>query len=226
MSLWGKRELPKEAQCRKDMTFGQRVADFWFYHKWHTLFVLFCVAAVAVCVTQCAQNEAADITVGLYLNETVTADRTDLLRESVKSYCKDHNEDGKTVADIYDFSYGKSDIYSANAESMRSKLMAELSSGTTILYITDATRAKELREQGILKEEAATQGTAFVLNPKSKLASQWEAARLGQVSEIIVFLRETDGFTIEKNKKFPLSVQAAKQVFAQLKALNETPAEA
>lgn len=221
---WLRKPSAKEAACRKDMTVPQRIADFWFYHKFHLLAAVFCIAAVAICVSQCAKNEAADVTVGLYLNETVTGDRLKVLQGVLDDCAKDHNGDGKAIADLYDFSYAKSGGYSANAESQRSQLLAELSSGKTLLYVTDATRSREFSERKVLAENAEQQGTAFTVDFDSALGQRLKEFHFRE-QQIVVFLRETDGFTVEKVKDFAESQAAARELFEALRQLNASPAQ-
>ena len=91
----------EDREIRADGRFYKWFDNFWFYHKWHVLAMLFIVFVLAVCILQSCTREKPDVAVmyaGAYhysSNEALT------VKEELEGVLpKDFNEDGISVVGL------------------------------------------------------------------------------------------------------------------------------
>lgn len=122
------------SQANVKYTFKQRVANFWYYYKWHTIIGLFIAAVLAFGCVQCATKENPDYTVIMAFDKTMPSGITDAIETHLEQYAEDINGDGKTVVHVYDVSSSHDkDIQEAQS----TKLVAEMQRGEAMLFIVD-----------------------------------------------------------------------------------------
>lgn len=200
------------AMEKEKRSFGSILANFWYYHKWHTFAVIFVVFTLAVCLSQCISSESADYTVGVYLNRAVTSNETDLMEKVLEKYGKDVNGDGKVVVEIYNFSYKQSDTYTQEGESQKTRLNTELAAGEIMLLITDDYRMKEFERLEIVSDEL------FTLSENGSLYAQLEGVLSRE--EMSFFIRKTEGYNVMKVGDAEERLAANRELYAALEKAN------
>ena len=120
-------------------TFSQKLKNFWYHYKWHTLISLFLCFVLVIGVAQCASREKYDAKVVLYTNNYYYDGHINALGEYMSQYFTDINGDGEVKIQVLDCSYvadGKGDTDYIN--SLSTRLNSTLSGdGSVQLFIVD-----------------------------------------------------------------------------------------
>ena len=53
--------MPEENNVEYKMNLKQRVENYWYHYKWHTLIALFIVITLSVCILQLCQKNSYDV---------------------------------------------------------------------------------------------------------------------------------------------------------------------
>lgn len=116
-----------------------RVANFWYYYKWHTLVALVVAVTVAVSVTQCATAPGYDYTLLLASSEVQFSNaQIAALEQQLSAYATDLNGDGKANVRLLDCSYNSvlstRDVVNGKKQKLQSQIM---NNSGALLFITD-----------------------------------------------------------------------------------------
>ena len=180
-----------------NMTFKDKIKNYWYYYRVHTIVGLLIAALIAVLVAQCASNEKYDYSVTLYMSKPMTETITDIIAEELSEFGSDLNGDGKISVQIIDCSYGENDNIRMNQVA---KLQARLALPESMLFITDETCYKNLDEMGlfdsldILPDKG---GQAMNLNTTSVGQAIDQAVGQYMPSDFYISLRRIEGTAIE-----------------------------
>lgn len=130
-------EKPTEPESPK--TLGDKIKNYWYHFKVQTVLALFLVAALAICITQCATKPDYDAELVLYTKNAYSAEQVDLLTEYMTQFFSDLNGDGEIILQISDCSYTTEGTYDMNyTNTLATKLNATIASGVEAqLYILD-----------------------------------------------------------------------------------------
>lgn len=130
-------------------TFQKKWENYWYYYKWHTLAAVFVIIVVAITARQCATRVDPDMSVALVTKSVEVPQQTcDQLAGVFQKYTADVNHDGRKVVQVYNY-----DLASTNPqvqEAQSAKLMADLSAGTNVIFITDSDAYAYLEKSGPL----------------------------------------------------------------------------
>ena len=77
----------------------EKLANFWYHYKWHTIFALFFIGIVVVCLVQTSGKRSFNYTVMYAGNEVVSAAESPVITESLQKAAGE----GKTVKLIHYF---------------------------------------------------------------------------------------------------------------------------
>ncbi len=84
-------------------SFKEKVANYWYYYKWHTLIVLFFAIVFIVLIVQMVSRPKFDIKVlyagPVYISDTASAAVTDALGQLIP---EDYDGNGEKKAELYD----------------------------------------------------------------------------------------------------------------------------
>lgn len=125
------------------MTIREKLQNFWYYYKAHTLVVLAIVVVFVSLAAQCAANDPYDYSVTLYMAKLMPEPILDTMAQELARFGTDQNGDGKVRVEIIDCSYGDNDNVRLN---QIAKLQARLTQGESILFLTDETCYRSLDE--------------------------------------------------------------------------------
>ena len=129
-----------------ELTFSQKMVNFWFYNKWFVLGGLFLALTLGIAVHQCATREKFDTEVVLLTYESYTGGQLDAIERQLEQYGVDINGDGEVNVQIIDCSYTENEsIDLQNAK--RQKLTANLASNeNALLFLTSEETFKYLED--------------------------------------------------------------------------------
>ncbi|MCI8360438.1 MAG: hypothetical protein HFE86_03765 [Clostridiales bacterium] len=126
----------------------QRLRNFWYYYKVHTIIGLLIAALLAVLIAQCGSRVSPDYTVVLYMRKELSEPMTNAMAAELQKFGIDRNGDGKVVVEIVNCSF---DTGARNEVVMGSigKMQGQLSLPDAPLMITDKHTFADLNEQGV-----------------------------------------------------------------------------
>jgi hypothetical protein len=127
-------------------TFKERLANFWYHYKWHTIIITFLLISMTVGFTQCATKENPDYKIMLCMDKYIPDGIVPAIETYFEQYADDINGDGKVIVHVVDASTGVTDELQ---RSQSSKLMGELQIGEVMLIMTDETYFKRLDERDV-----------------------------------------------------------------------------
>lgn len=128
------------------LTFNEKIKNFWYHYKTHTILTVFLTVAISLCVHQCATRPHYDAEIILYSNNFYSVDQVNLLTDYMSQFFEDTNGDGEINIVISDCSYTTDGTYDSNrTNTLATKLNATIASGVeTQLYIVDEKNLKQL----------------------------------------------------------------------------------
>ncbi len=183
-------------------TVKEKLQNFWYYYKWHTIIGLFIAVVLAFGVAQCSTKESPDYTIMTVFDKYVPGEVTDEIEKYFEQYGEDVNGDGKVIVHIYDASAGTDrDIQNANS----TRLMAELQRGEIMLFVTDEACFTRLHSLDVFeKQEVFSDKDGFAYNLReTELTDKINDARDGFINhDYFVAKRVVKGTDYESNAKF------------------------
>ena len=127
----------------KPKTPKEKLQNYWYHYKWHTLAAVFVAAVLAVCITQCVNQVKPDYKVMVNISKPIPSEMLDELETELSAFGVDLNGDGIVKVQLIDCSYdpaGNPQMVQAQS----TKLQAELSISEAMLIIVDRTMLDRL----------------------------------------------------------------------------------
>lgn len=122
------------------MTFLQKVENYWYHYKWHTLLGSFALILALVCIVQCAGNNESDAMIMYAGNFKVADEYRERPLESIMK--EDYNGDGEKQIDVFQLVFnitevgGEYEYYDVVAQTEElQRLEIEFTSGSSVIYI-------------------------------------------------------------------------------------------
>ena len=113
------------------MTFKQKIDNYWYYHKWHTICGAAAIAFLITATVQCMQKVEPDLVIGYIGSEYV---ETDGFAEDMSGVVGDINGDGREYVFCDNVTLPK-EVKSEADMQMGQKLIVMFASGETKLFI-------------------------------------------------------------------------------------------
>ncbi len=183
-------------------TAKEKLQNFWYYYKWHSIIGLFIAVVLAFGVAQCSTKENPDYTVMTVFDKYVPSEVTDEIEKYLEQFGEDINGDGKVIVHIYDASAGTDqDIQNANS----TRLMAELQRGEVMLFVVDEASFTRLHNLDVFeKQDVFYDKDGFAYNLRdTELTDKLNNARDGFINhDYFIAKRVVKGTDYENSKKF------------------------
>lgn len=146
---------------------SEKIANFWFQYKWHTLAVIAAVIIIIVGLVQYINRTVYDFEAVLFSYTPVTEQQLSLLRSELEERSEDVNGDGEVHISLVNCSYAVDNKDGQYEYTMLNKLQATLAADyDALLYITDEESYKYLMSlqgmDGIFEEEPKPLSDAFL----------------------------------------------------------------
>ncbi len=212
---------PEETQSQVDtapQTFSDKVKNYWYHYKVHTLLTLFVAAVLAIGVVQCATAPQYDAKIALYTNDYYLSDQTEFLADYFAQYYTDINGDGEVTVQMLDCSYTTEGNFDSDlARSQATKLNSLLASDENVLlFIVDEKNFEHLDGVFTSVDNFFTDSAAL----PSDAYEEAEEKGLKLPNNLIVGKRVVKGTLLEKTENIETISAAADDVLAHLKDKN------
>ena len=127
-------------------TFKEKIINFWFHYKIHTLLVAFFTIVFAVGITQCSKQEHYDGRVMLYVDHVCADAEAKIYEDYLTPFFTDTNGDGEIKVQIINCAYTTEGSFDMNYTSaLASKLQSIISSEPDVqLFIVDPKKLDQL----------------------------------------------------------------------------------
>lgn len=139
------------------MTFIQKLENFWYYYKWHTLLGIFGLIICLVCVVQCAGRTEPDAMI-MYAGRFKVPD--EYRENSIETIMKeDYNNDGEKNADVFqliipitetDGEFELEDKVAITNNEEFKRFYTELASGSSVIYLLHPYLYEQAKGMGVL----------------------------------------------------------------------------
>ncbi len=197
--------IPEEKEELAPLSCKDKLKNFWFYYKWHTVIGLFLAVMLAFGLAQCCTKEQPDYTVMTVFDKYMPTDITLELEEYLEQFGEDVNGDGEVIVHIYDASASTDqDIQNANS----TRLMAELQRGEIMLFIVDDTYFSRLDNLDVFeKQDCFEDKDGYALNLRySNVTNIINEVKDGYINHnYYLAKRVLKGTDFENNEKFVAS---------------------
>lgn len=171
----GEEEIHDEGAELKADTPKKKWDNFWFYHKWHVVAILVAALLIAFFIHDMVTKVNPDYEIGMITEATYPSDMIDSLQKQVEKYADDRNGDGQVSVQINNYVLAAGTQPDASTAQMQEanmvKMSADLSSGNSVIFITDLPSFQYQQKTGQIF--SYTDGT----NPE-KNASDYDKMRI------------------------------------------------
>lgn len=142
----GEETIHQPGENQKPQTPKKKWENFWFYHRIHILIIAVVVFFAGIFLWQSLQTVTPDYTVGMITSRVYPDSVTEALQDAMQKYGKDLNGDGRVVVQINQYAISSSDSGVSSGlseadpqmqEAMQVKLAADLTTGTSMIFLTD-----------------------------------------------------------------------------------------
>lgn len=131
--------------------FHKKWENYWYYHKLHTIAAVIAIIVMSVFIKQCASRVYPDITVTVVTKSmSLSQDQLNDIQNMLQKYTGDVNRDGRKNANCDDYDLGPAQDPQV-AAALQEKLIADLQSTNSALFITDDTYLKQFSSENLLQ---------------------------------------------------------------------------
>ena len=195
-------------------TFKEKMQNYWYHFKWHTIVGVFLAVVITVMVAQCATREKYDLITVFFTYTYVMDGQTQQVEEYLEQYASDIDGDGKVNVRVVNCSFnaenGNVQVSQTSLMKLQSMIAAE---SKAMLFILDDKSEEYLNgisESGILEVEAKPLDDVFYKACEGKEA--YEKLPEG----LKISYRKIGSTTMEKDKTAKEVYEAAKEVYNKI----------
>lgn len=153
-------------------TVSEKISNYWFHFKWHTIGAILAVIGLSVLITQCSQRPDWDMRV-VYFSYTAVMDlQTEEIADYLETVSKDLNGDGEVNIQVINCSMNNDNNNLQLKKNSLATLQAQMAvEEQTVLYITDTESYTFFNKDSVrnfFKEEPVPLNSDFYEGTKSK----------------------------------------------------------
>ncbi len=195
-------------------TFSEKLKNYWFHFKWHTLGTIFCLIAFAVMISQCASRTNWDMQVIYFTYTPVLDQQTDEISNYLGEISKDINGDGEVNIQVVNCSMPTDNASVQYSKTILSKLQAIIAAEPeALLFITDADSVTYFEADALnnfFGTEQIALGEKFYTNTESK--------EFGKLPEgLQIACRRVDNTVVESKKNVGAVYNESLNILEKLK---------
>ena len=195
-------------------TFKEKLQNYWYHFKWHTILSVFLIVVIAVSVTQCVNREKQDMIVVMFAYSMVTDSQMSQVEEYIEQYATDIDNDGKVNVRVVNCTFNQRSNNKQYTLSILQKVQAMIATEPkAILYIVDEKAEKYINtitENGVFESETKLLNEEFY----SKCGGTEEYETLPE--DLRIAYRKISGTTMGKNELAKKVHSAAKEVYKKI----------
>ncbi len=204
------------------MTIKQKLENYWYHYKWHTILGVFIAFTLVVGITQCSTVQPYDQNCVLYCNRVVHDNGVLALEQELTKRIGDHDKNGKTMFEVTNVSYNNAQN---TAISNSQKLLQLASSSDYILYVVDEHGYEYLMGNGMFR-------TCEFFPDKDHTAWNWNGSVLQQAlkeynlpKDLYFCIRVIESVEQQQDPQVQQRVSQAEQLIKKLMAEGLAPTE-
>ncbi|MEG1442213.1 MAG: hypothetical protein RSC29_06075 [Oscillospiraceae bacterium] len=133
-------------ELMKTLPFKERAKNFWFYNKWYVFGGLMAFILLSVTLYECMTQVQYDLDVFYVTESPVKPEVETALEEYLSQYVDDVNNDGVKNVAVNVLTAPLDNVDPQMAMAAQTKLMAELSGGESMAYLTDKAYAEVIAQ--------------------------------------------------------------------------------
>ncbi len=141
----------EKIQKWSEMTPKEKWTHFLEYYKWYAVIGVVVIALIAYTLAECAANVDPDLSI-LYAGPYPVGTEQQLEAEqAVAEHIEDYNGDGKVKASLMALYFADDESGNSDPQmlmAMQTKLVVELSSGESQIFLMSESQYTQLKEQG------------------------------------------------------------------------------
>ena len=127
--------------------------NFWFYHKWHVLIVIAVILTAVFFIHDLTSKVNPDYQIAMITQTTYPTEVTESLENQIAQHGTDLNGDGKVIVQVNSYVIADNSSSGTAADPNMQmagvvKLSADLSEGTSMIFITDEASFKDEQKKG------------------------------------------------------------------------------
>ncbi len=193
-------------------TFKEKLNNFWYHYKIHTILAGFLVAVLGICITQCTTRPKYDFGVMYFAYETALDTQTQAIADYFEQFAKDINGDGEVNINVINCSVTDSNK-DPSRFTMFSKVQAVLAAEETVsVYVVD--------EKAIEYFENALDISVFAEKPMPLSEEFYKKTTIGDFTlpkGLSIGLRTIKGTTFEDDEKAVSAHKAGQKFIDKIK---------
>ena len=197
-------------------TLKEKRQNFWYYYKFHTIFILILAVIIAILTVQCATREKYDFSVMYFVHKATMDSELHKMEEYFESVATDVNGDGEVNVNVvncsFNPSYGDLNYRNTIFTKVQAIITAEYA---TVLYVIDKD-AKAYFDSAfdidIFAEEPLSLGKDFYDKAFEKKAEPPKDLMLG--------IRVIKGTTFESKEEAQITFDECKRILDEMKKQN------
>ena len=211
-----KGEISAESKSEEivPITFKEKIQNYWYHFKWHTIVSVLMSAFLIVSVSQCVNKEKIDMIVVMFAYSMVTDSQTAQAEEYIEQYATDVDDDGNVNVRVVNCTFNYKSNNKQYAMSILQKVQTMIATEPkAILYIVDEKAEKYINtitENGVFESETKLLNEEFY----SKCGGTEEYETLPE--DLRIAYRKISGTTMEKNELAKKVHSAAKEVYKKI----------
>ena len=203
---------PSEVAVQPE-NFKEKMKNFWFYYRWHTIGIILSVMALIILFVQCAKREKFDFEVVYFTYEACMDVQLNGVEDYIEKYTDDVNGDGEVNVSVINCSF--SETTDGNyKKAILSKVQAQIvGNKAAVMYVMDDKAHEYLNgviEGGMFEDKKATFKSDFYEATKTD--------EFGYLPEGLgIYLRRTKGTNLENDKKVEEVFKACENTIDKIK---------
>ena len=211
-----KGEISAESKSEEILpqTFKEKLQNFWYHFKWHTILSVLLIGVIAVSVAQCATREKQDMIVVMFAYSMVADSQMSQVEEYIEQYATDIDNDGKVNVRVVNCTFNQRSNNKQYTLSILQKVQAMIATEPkAILYIVDEKAEKYINtitENGVFESKTKLLDEEFY----SKCGGTEEYETLPEGLKIAY--RKISDTTMEKNETAQKVYEASKEIYNKI----------
>jgi hypothetical protein len=192
----------------------EKLQNYWYHFKWHTIGAVALIAVFAVMCVQCVTREKYDFITVVFTHSVIESGRVEKIEEYLEQYATDIDGDGKVSVQVVDCSVIDENPNSPLTQTSMGKLQSLIAAEPkAVLFLFDDKGYETLSKisgQGILEAEA------LALPEEFYKACDGEADYEKLPKELKISYRRVGGTMLEKDKTANEVYKVCKKIYDEL----------
>lgn len=135
----------------------EKLQNYWYHFKWHTIAGVLLIAILSVLIVQCASRQNYDFITVVYTHTPIESGRMEKIEEYLERFGEDIDGDGKVSIEVVNCSFADTQSNSMTNQAAVAKVQSMIAAEPkAVLYIVDkkaVNTLNSLNEKGFFDEE-------------------------------------------------------------------------